>query len=157
MTPTQIFENAPIGAIIAWSDNTPRPPDRFRNKLSSWKGRNSRGRLIRKEPGRTSGNYTSLPSFTLHETDLGGSDVVVIRIQRTFNIDSALTFTVTEQPPPGSVRIFDRPGERAELIHLAANSDEAEAWLRTHRYRGAVLDEVPQDIAATDVNEGRAA
>ena len=153
MTPTQIFENAPIGAIIAWSDNTPRPPDRFKNKLSTWTTHNSRGRLIRKDPARTLGNYTSQPGFTLHEGEIGG----VITILRTFGADSNLTFTILQHPAPGSVRIFDQPGERAELIHLAANREEAEAWLRTHRYRDAVLDEVPQDAAATDVNEGRAA
>ena len=157
MTPTQIFEDAPIGAIIAWSDNTPRPPDRFKNKLSAWKNRNSQGRLIRKEPARTLGNYTSRPSFTLHEMDIGGGNVVVVRVQRTFNIDSALTFVVTEWPPAGSVRIFDRPGERAELVHLAANRTEAEAWLQAHRYPEAVLDELPHETTATDVSEGRAA
>jgi len=157
MTPTEIFEHAPIGAIIVWSDNTPRPPDRFKNKLSTWTMRNSRGRLIRKEPARTLGNYTSSPALTLHEADCRSGDVVVLTILRTFNVDCGLTFTVVEQPPPGSVRIFDRPGERAELIHLAANREEAEAWLRTRRYREAVLDEVPQDTAATDVSEGRAA
>ena len=156
MTPSQIFEHAPIGAIIDWSDGTRRPPDRFKNKLSAWEGRNNQGRLVRKETARTLGNYTSPPSFTVHESDIGTRDVVVVRVLRAFSIDSDLTFTILQWPTLGSVRIFDKSGEHAELIHLAADRKEAEAWLRTHHYPQAVLDEVLQ-TTATDDSEGRVA
>ncbi|MDO9306313.1 MAG: hypothetical protein Q7T75_00405, partial [Mesorhizobium sp.] len=43
-----IFERAPLGAIVAWSDGTPRPPARHRRKLDAWITSNSQGRLIRK-------------------------------------------------------------------------------------------------------------
>ena len=157
MTPTQIFEYAPIGAIVTWSDNTPRPPDRFKNKRSAWETRNGQGQLIRKQQTRTSGNYSSPPSFVVHLSDLRGRNVVVARFLRAFSIDTDLTFTIVQRPLPGSVRIFDRPGEHAEFLHLATNRTEAEAWLQTHRYPQAVLDEVPRETTATDVSEGRAA
>lgn len=37
MSALSIFEDAPIGSMVAWSDNTPRPPERHRKKLSAWK------------------------------------------------------------------------------------------------------------------------
>lgn len=30
MSALSIFEDAPIASIVAWSDGTPRPPDRHR-------------------------------------------------------------------------------------------------------------------------------
>jgi len=157
MTPSQIFEHAPIGAIIAWSNGAPRPPGRFKNKLSAWERRNNQGRLVRKETTRTLGNYISPPSFTVHEGDIGTRDVVVVRVLRAFSIDSDLTFTILQWPTSGSVRIFDKPDEHAELIHLAADRKEAETWLRAHRYPQAVLDEVLQETTTTGDSEGRVA
>ena len=48
MSAHTIFDNAPIGSIIAWSDGTPQPPAGFRKKLAAWQSCNSSGRLIRK-------------------------------------------------------------------------------------------------------------
>ncbi|TCM76632.1 hypothetical protein [Rhizobium sp. BK068] len=157
MSASLIYDLAPIGSIIAWSDGTPRPPERFKKKLAAWQTRNSKGRLIRKEGPRTSGNYTSPPHFTLHEADLGGKDVVVLRIHRTFGIDSNLTFKVLERPAVGTIRIFDRPGPTAELVHLAESRETAEAWLARHGYPNAVLEEVSADEVAADHLEGRTA
>jgi hypothetical protein len=142
MSASLIFDIAPIGSIVAWSDGTPQPPERHRKKLSAWKVRNSQGRLIRKQEGRTTGFYVAPPDFTIHENDFGSEGTIVIRVYRTFSSDSDLTFTVVERPATGSVRVFDRPGERAELVHLAANRAAAEAWLKQHGYPEAVLDEV---------------
>ncbi|MEN3347869.1 MAG: hypothetical protein V7632_1504 [Bradyrhizobium sp.] len=36
MSAHTIFDNAPIGSIIAWPDGTPQPPARFRKKLAAW-------------------------------------------------------------------------------------------------------------------------
>ncbi|WP_159952657.1 hypothetical protein [Rhizobium sp. 18065] len=157
MSASLIFDLVPIGATVAWSDATPRPPERFRKKLASWKTRNSQGRLIRKEDARIRGSYAAPAYFTLHEGDFGANGVITIRVHRTFSIDSDLTFTVIERPKPGSVRIFDRAGEHAELVHLAADRQAAEAWLTRHGYPHAVLDEVTADEVAADHVEGRAA
>lgn len=147
MQASLIYDLAPIGSILSWSDNTPRPPDRHKKKLSAWKTRNSSGRPIRKEAPRTPGNYTSPPSFTLHEGDLGGRGTIVVTILRTFGIDSTLTFGVLARSPLGSVRVFDRPGPSTELIHLAENRQAAELWLKSHRHPQAFLEDVPDTQA----------
>jgi hypothetical protein len=157
MSASLIYDLAPIGSLIAWSDGTPRPPERFKKKLAAWQTRNSKGRLIRKEGPRTSGNYMSPRHFTVHEAELGGKDVVVLRIHRTFGIDSNFMFKVLERPPVGSVRIFGCASAAAELVHLAESREAAEAWLSSHGYPTAVFEEVSADEVAADHVEGRTA
>jgi len=157
MSARAIFCDAPIGATIAWSDGTPRPPERHRNKLSAWKGNNSKGRLIARQAERMVGSVTLPASFTLHEADFGTSGVTVLRVHKTFSVGSALAFTILESPAPGSVRIFDRSGDGAELVHLAANRIAAEEWLSRHGYPNAVLDEVMEAEARDPgLEQGRA-
>ncbi|MQB46091.1 hypothetical protein [Rhizobium sp. ICMP 5592] len=152
-----IYERAPIGSIVAWSDGTPRPPERHRRKLAAWENRNSKGRLIHKQGKRGIGNVCLSPEFTLHEGDFGANGVITIRIHRTFSLDSSLTFKVIERPRLGHIRVFDRAGDNAELVHLAANRQAAEEWLTRHGYPNAVLEEVTADEVAADHVEGRAA
>ncbi|AYD05015.1 hypothetical protein G6L94_33340 [Agrobacterium rhizogenes] len=148
---------APIGTVLAWSNGQPRPPERHRKKLSAWKTNNSRGRLIRKQDERGAGNISLPPSFTLHEGDYGSGGVIAIRVHRTFSLETSLMFTIVERPAVGSYRVFDRPGDSAELVHLAASRQAAEEWLTTHGYPFAVLEDVTADEIAADVVEGRAA
>lgn len=157
MSALSIFEDAPIGSIVAWSDNTPRPPERHRKKLSAWQNNNSKGRLIARQGERHSGNVALAAYFTLHETDFGAGGVIAIRVHRTFSVDSPLRFTIEERPAAGSVRVFDRPGENAELVHLASHRAAAEEWLSRHGYPNALLEEVSADEVAADIVEGRAA
>ncbi|TCV67394.1 hypothetical protein [Neorhizobium sp. S3-V5DH] len=149
--------SAAVGLLVSWSDGTPRPPERHSKKLAVWKTRNSSGRLIRKEAFRSLGGYTAPASFTLHEGDIGGHGTIVVTVLRTFGIDSTLSFTVSERPSIGSVRVFDRPGPSHHMIHLAANREAAEVWLKLHRHPKAVLEEVTTDEVADDHVEGRAA
>ncbi|AEI04538.1 hypothetical protein OCA5_pHCG300930 (plasmid) [Afipia carboxidovorans OM5] len=157
MSARSIFDHAPLGATIQFSDGTPRPPARFRNKLAAWESRNSRGRLTRKQNEKCVGNTVLPANFTLHEADHGGGGVVVLRVYRTFSVDSELTFRVIEQPAIGSVRVFSRAGESGELVYLACDREDAETWLKSHGYPDAVLDEVVGDDPATASSEGRAA
>ncbi|MCW8060499.1 hypothetical protein [Agrobacterium tumefaciens] len=157
MSAISIFEDAPIGATIAWSNGQPRPPERHRKKLSAWQSSNSKGRLIRKQGERGMGNVTLSASFTLHEGDFGSGGVIVMRVHRTFSLDSSLQFTIVERPTVGSVRVFDRVGDDAELVHLAPHRVAAEEWLKRHGYPRAVLEEVTADEVAADAVEGRAA
>jgi len=157
MSAHAIFDNAPIGSIIAWSDGTPRPPNRFTKKLSGWQTKNSNGRLIRKQGGRAMSNVILSASFTMHEADFGAGGVIAIRIHRTFSLDSSLCFVVIERPAIGFVRVFDRPGEDAELVHLAPHRLSAEEWLSRHGYPHAALEEVTADEVGAAVVEGRAA
>ena len=153
MTAQRIFDLAPIGSIVAWSDGTPRPPERHKKKLDAWRANNARGRLIAKQEERRLGAVAIPAGFTLHETDLASGGVIVMKVFRTFTVTSSLCFEVVERPPFGFVRIFDRPGDGRELVHLAPDRREAEAWLSRHGYPNAVLEEVP----VVAVGEGRAA
>ncbi|GAC1045332.1 hypothetical protein [Rhizobium sp. No.120] len=157
MSASLIYDLAPIGSLVAWSDGTPRPPERHRKKLAAWENRNSKGRLIRKLGKRGIGNVSLSPDFTLHEGDFGGNGVIAIRIHRTFSLESELTFKIIERPVLGSVRVFDRAGVNAELVHLATNPQAAEEWLSRHGYPNAVLEEVTADEVAADHVEGRVA
>lgn len=157
MSAHTIFDNAPIGSIIAWSDGTPQPPARFNKKLSAWRTNNSRGRLIRKQAARGVGNISLAASFTLHEADFGGGGVIAIRIHRTFSLETRLVFTIVERPTIGSVRVFDGPGDDAELVHLAMHEADAREWLTRHGYPRAALQEVTADEVGADTVEGRTA
>ena len=157
MSAHTFFDNAPIGSIVAWSDGTPQPPARFNKKLSTWRSNNSRGRLTRKQGERGVGNIAVPACFTLHEADYGAGGVIAIRVHRTFSLDSKLHFTIVERPAVGSVRVFDRAGDDAELVYLGANEDDAREWLTRHGYPRAVLQEVTADEVGADIVEGRTA
>ncbi|WP_315927487.1 hypothetical protein [Mesorhizobium sp. SP-1A] len=156
MSAHTIFEHAPIGAIVAWSNGTQRPPERRSRKLAAWKNDNSQGRLISKQGGHDIGKLGG-GSFTMHEADFGGGVVVAIRVHRTFSVGSRLCFAIVERPPIGSVRVLDGAGDHAELVHLAPHRAAAEQWLSQHGHPKAVLDEVTADEAAADAIEGRTA
>ncbi|WP_054313302.1 hypothetical protein [Mesorhizobium sp. 1M-11] len=157
MSAQLIFDLVPLGSIVRYSDGTPQPPERFRKKLAAWESRNSGGRLIRKQAARRVGDTVLPASITLHEGNYGGGGVVVLTVHRSFSVSTDLKFVVTERPTIGSVRILDRPGEDAELLHLAESRVHAESWLTRHRYPNAVLDEVTADTVVADSVEGRAA
>lgn len=157
MSAHTIFDNAPIGSVIAWSDGTPQPPVRFNKKLTAWRTNNSRGRLIRKQGARGVGNISLSAYFTLHEADYGACGVIAIRVHRTFSLDSRLAFALVERPAIGSVRVFDRAGDDAELVYLGANEADAREWLTRHGYPHAVLQEVTADEVGANVVEGRTA
>lgn len=157
MSAQLIYDLVPLGSIIRYSDSTPRPPVRFAKKLASWENRNSAGRLIRKQGERRIGNIKLPASITLHEGNYGGGGVVVLTVYKSFSVSTDLKFDVTERSSIGSVRILDRPGEEAELLHLAESRAHAESWLTRHRYPNAVLDEVTADAVAADSVEGRVA
>jgi hypothetical protein len=152
-----IYDLAPLGSIIRFSDGTPRPPERHRKKVAAWEHRNSGGRLIRKQAERRIGNTVVGASITLHAGDYGGGGVVVLRVHRTFSVDSDLTFVVTGRPKVGAVRVLDRPGDDAELVYLGSHRADAETWLQSHGYPDAVLDEVTVDAPATSIMDGRTA
>ncbi|MFH1795575.1 MAG: hypothetical protein ABIF45_13855 [Pseudomonadota bacterium] len=156
MSAHTIFEHAPLGSIVAWSDGTPRPPARHRRKLDAWKTSNGQGRLIRKQGALSAGLIDSHASFTLHEADYGAGGVIAIRVHRTFSRGSDLSFAIIERPAVGSVRVFDRAGDHAELVHLAPHRAAAEHWLSEQGYPDAVLQEVTVDEAAANTVEGRA-
>ncbi|MHA7777878.1 hypothetical protein [Roseibium sp. M-1] len=157
MSAQSIFEHSPLGAIIHFSDGTPRPPERHRRKLQAWERNNNTGRLVKKQAGATVGNTPILASFTLHVGDFGSKAVVVLRVFRTFSVMSALDFSVIERPAAGSVLVLDRPGDAGELVHVAEDRQAADESLSRHGYPNAVCHEVTTEEVAADRGEGKAA
>ncbi len=157
MSAHTIFDNAPIGSLVAWSDGVSRLPDRHRKKLSAWQSNNSQGRLIQKQGARGVGNITLSASFTLQKADVGAGGVIAILVHRCFSLESKLQFKILDRPAVGSVRVFSHAGPGAELVHLAAHRAAGEEWLSRHGYPGAVLEEITADEIGADVVEGRAA
>ena len=61
----EIYDIAPLGALIRFSDGTPEPPARHRRKRTAWLSNNGAGRLVRKNPDGTS---PALPSRFISAT-----------------------------------------------------------------------------------------
>ena len=83
--------------------------------------------------------------------------MIVLKVFKSFSVDSDLTFTVIERPAVGTVLVLSRSGDAGELVHVADNRPAAEDWLSRHGYPDAVLHEVTADEVAADHVEGRAA
>lgn len=152
-----VYDAAPLGSLIRYSDCTPKPPERFRKKLAAWQSRNGTGRLVKKEPPRERPTYSSPACFTLHEGDFGEGGVIVISVRRTWSVESDLRFEIVERPAIGMVRVLQDLGDGPELLHLARDRDAAERWLASNRYSRAYLEEVSADEVGADVIEGRTA
>ena len=157
MSASLIFDCAPLGSLVAYSDGTPKPPARFTKKLAAWERNNGVGRLVRKEPGRERPTYSSPPCFTLHEGDFSSGGIILVMVTRTYGIDSDLRFRVVERPKVGQVRVLQNVGDNVELLHLADDREAAELWLAKAGYTRARLDEVTADEVGADAVEGRAA
>jgi len=157
MSAQTIFDHAALGAIIRYTDGSPRPPERHRRKLQDWQRRNSSGRLVKKQAATIVGQTILPANFTLHEGDFGSAGVIVLKVFKTFSVGSDLTFTVTGRSAVGSILVFDRPGAQGELVHVAASQKDAEDWLSRHGYPQAVLQTVTGEQAEGDPVEGRAA
>ena len=119
MSATTILNTAPLGALIRYTDNSPKPPARFTKKLAAWERSNGVGRLVKKEPPRPYPTWTAPASFTPHEGNFSSDGVILVTIMRTHSADSALTFEVAEEPQPGQVRVLLDFGGCTELLHLA--------------------------------------
>lgn len=142
MSAHMIYDLVQLGSLVRYSDGTPRPPEHPPRDRAIWKENNGRGLLVRKMPARHGGKSLLPASFVLREGRLGLTDSVALVMHQTFSVGSRLTFEVMAPPAIGSVRILDRHGELAELLHLAADRASARLWLETHRCSGAVLDEI---------------
>lgn len=151
MSAQHVFDTAPLGALIRFSDGTPRPPDRFRRKLDDWENRNGTGRLTRKFPAVDRGSSGYPASFALHLGSYGSNGTIVLVVTRHFLVTSYLHFEILEMPSPGSVRVLSAFGDGDELRHLAPDMASAQTWLAAHHYSNARFDVVP------DPDQGRAA
>ena len=153
MSATHIIDTAPLGALVRYSDGSPKPPARFTKKLAAWERSNGIGRLVKKEPPRPYPTWTAPASFTLHEGNFSSDGVILVTIMRSHSADSTLTFEIVEVPQPGQVKILLDFGGATELLHLAANQVAAELWIAREGYRNASLEVVGED-SETETGNG---
>ena len=139
MSATTIINTAPLGALIRYTDGSPKPPARFTKKMAAWERSNGVGRLVKKEPTRSYPTWTAPASFTLHEGNFSSDGVILVTIMRSHSADSRLVFEVIEEPKVGQVRVLLNFGGSTELLHLAASVTAAELWIAKEGYRNARL------------------
>ncbi len=157
MSAHRIYDNAPLGSLIRYSDGMPKPPASFTKKLAAWERHNGVGRLVKKEPQRERPTYTSPASITLHEGNFASDGVILVTVMRTHPLDSDLRFEIVERPAIGMVLVLQDFGCNPELLHLAENREAAELWLAKNRHSKARFEDVTADERAADAIEGRAA
>ena len=145
MSATTILNTAPLGALIRYTDGSPKPPARFTKKLAAWERSNGVGRLVKKDPPRAYQTWTAPASFTLHEGNFASDGVILVTILRSHSADSALVFEVIENPTPGQVRVLLDSSGNTELLHLAESVTAAELWIAKEGYRNARLEIVGED------------
>jgi hypothetical protein len=154
MSANTIIDQAPLGALIRYTDGSPKPPARFAKKLAAWERSNGVGRLVKKEPPRPYPTWTAPASFTLHEGNFSSEGVILVTIMRSHSADSQLSFEAVEEPKVGQVRVLLDFGGNTELLHLAASVTAADLWIAKEGYRNARLQIVG---AENDDGAGEAA
>lgn len=152
-----IFDLAPLGARIGFSDGSPRPPDRFRRKFSAWENANGVGRLTAKQPARLMGSYQSAAGFNLHVGDYGSHGVTIIVVIRCLSVTSRLDFEILDVPQPGMVRVVTVYQGAVELRHVASDMVSAQRWAENNRYSDMRFDVVTQAEVSRSTAMGRAA
>ena len=153
MSATTIIDTAPLGALIRYTDGSPKPPARFTKKLAAWERSNGVGRLVKKEPLRPYPTWTAPTSFTLHEGNFSSEGVILVTIMRSHSADSALVFEVAEEPQAGQVRVLLDFGGNTELMHLADSVGAAELWIAREGYRNARLEIIGADVSESGAGE----
>jgi len=159
MSAQHIYDAAPLGSLITFSNGEPRPPERFTRKLRAWNEQNGMGRLVERQCHRDFGSgYESPATFALHLGNYGSQGTIMMVVRRIYTVGSPLRFEIADQPRAGMVRILSRRDGREELHHLAPDRAAAEAWAAEHHYHGAVIEEVADpDLVIPPVRLGRAA
>ena len=155
MSASTIIDTAPLGALIRYTDGSPKPPARFTKKLATWERSNGVGRLVKKEPPRSYPTWTAPASFTLHEGNIASDGVIqgllqsksaFVTVMRSHSADSRLNFEVVERPRAGQVRVLLDFGSSMELLHLAGSVGAAELWIAKEGYRNARLEIVGNNV-----------
>ena len=142
MSAQHIYDTAPLGSLIRFSNGEPRPPERFSRKLTAWNAQNGLGRLVERTPEQIRPTYRSPASFCLHLGNYGSQDIIVLIVHRHYSVDSTLHFEIAERPQPGMVRVLTRFNGRDELRYLAPDMAAAERWMASNRYSNMCAEAV---------------
>lgn len=158
MSAQLIYDTAPLGSLIRYSNGEPRPPERFTRKLKAWNNDNGIGRLIERSAEEIRPTYRSPAGFCLHLGNYGSQSIIAIVVRRHYSVESALHFEIAETPRPGMVRVISSFGGREELRHLAPHMAAAEEWMARNRYSDMRAEIVPDpDLVILPSSIGRAA
>ena len=158
MSAQRIYDTAPLGSLIRFSNGQPRPPARFSRKLRAWNNDNGMGRLVERSPEHIGASYRSPATFALHLGNYGSQGTILMVVRRIYSVESVLNFEIAEVPRPGMVRILTPIGDREELQYLAPDMASAEAWMAEHRYHRMRAEVVPEpDLVMLPAMLGRAA
>ena len=149
MNAYELFEAAPLGSLVRFTNDQPRPPERFRRKLAAWRTWNGSGRLVAIYPRRLLGSSFQSAGFVLKIGEYGSEGVTILTVSRHFELTCPLDFAILERPRPGMVRVLTEWNSKVELQHLAEDLPSAHEWLARHRYSNAFLS-----IAAADETGG---
>lgn len=149
-----IYDSAPLGSIIRYSNGEPRPPERFRRKVAAWENENGSGRLVECTPPYDCGSYRGPANFTLQLGTYGNNGVVILVVRRVYSVDNSLRFEIAERPKPGMVRVLTSFQGRDELRYLAADIADAEHWLAEYHHSDARCEAVV-DLDLVDRSTGR--
>ena len=139
-----LIDTAPLGALVAYSDGRPRPPARFKRKLSDWRRFNGVGRLDSVTPADVVGRHEVPGRFMLHVGDFGSFGTIVLTMRLCFDARSPLAFDAID-PKPGAVVGFLSDGVRLELGGVFADMGAASAWLAEPHADRAFIAEVRPD------------
>ncbi len=158
MSAQLIYDTAPLGSLISFSNGQPRPPARFSRKLKAWNDNNGVGRLVERSPGHVGTSYRTPATFALHLGNYGSQGAILMVVRRIYSVESVLNFEIADVPRPGMVRVLTPIGDREELQYLAPDMAAAEAWMEKHRYHRIRAEVVPDpDPVILPSNIGRAA
>lgn len=158
MSAQHIYDIAPLGSLIRYSNGEPRPPERFRRKLAAWNIDNGTGLLVERYPGQVSDHYRSPAHFMLHLATYGSEGVIVMTVRRAYSVESPLNFEIIDTPKPGQVRVLTTFRGKDELRHLVADMASAEAWMRDNPYSGMRAEIVTDaDLVVLPAERRRAA
>lgn len=130
MNGRELFALAPFGAVVAFSDGTPRPPDRFKKKLATWKSNNASGTFVGRTHGKGKGAW-DVDHFTLRTLE---SSVLIVNM--SFNVGNADRFTVTPAAPGTLVAFSKFAAERGdqECPHVWPSVGVAMHWSILYGY-----------------------
>ena len=158
MSAQSIYDQAPIGALIRYSDGTPRPPQRFKHKLAAWENNNNGGRLVRKagasydrQPHDT-GEFHAAPGRLRQRRRRGAQGLQDLFRKLAADVHRRRTAEAWH-----GARSRSGWGTTPSFSIWPADRAAAQAWLASHRYSDAVLDAVIDDDTAAGPGEGRAA
>ena len=127
MNAKELFALAPYGALVSFSDGTPRPPERFTKKLSAWKHDNGAGYFVKARGGKGAG------AWDVDEFKLQSQNGRVLTVNQSFSVPGCTKSFGVTPPEPGTILAYgDFDG--VEVRHVWRDADAAHEWARTARY-----------------------